>query len=132
MGKAIREFDTTIPNPRDTLAQKRTLLANQRTFSAWLRTGLSAEVAGIGIAKFLETPSYNIIATAIGLIFIMIGAGAYTIALWNYRKECKDLAQAGVHVTLPASVLTLLTALFFLSILLALSVLFIHGERLQG
>lgn len=128
MSEPTGERDTARPHLRDTLAQKRTLLANQRTFSAWLRTGLSAEVAGIGIAKLLETPRYNIIATAIGIVFICIGAGAYAIALWNYQRECKELAHEGVHVALPVLVLTLLTSMFFVSTLLALSVLFIQGR----
>lgn len=113
---------------RDSLAQKRTVLANQRTFSAWLRTGLSAEVAGIGIAKLLESPRFNVVATAIGLVFITIGAAAYAIALWNYRRECRSLAREGVCVGLPVWVLTLLVALFLLSVLLAISVLFMQGR----
>lgn len=113
---------------RDSLAQKRTVLANQRTFSAWLRTGLSAEVAGIGIAKLLESPRFNIVATAIGLVFIAIGAAAYAIALWNYRRECRSLAREGVCTGLPVWVLTLFVGLFLLSVLLAISVLFMEGR----
>jgi len=38
---------------RTDLARQRNLLANERTFSAWLRTGLAAVIAGLGIARLL-------------------------------------------------------------------------------
>ncbi len=42
-----------IPN-NNALALDRTVLANERTYQAWIRTGLSIFVTGLGVAKFLK------------------------------------------------------------------------------
>lgn len=51
---------------RTDLARQRNLLANERTFSAWLRTGLSAMVAGLGIARLLGSGGSLLIARSSG------------------------------------------------------------------
>lgn len=51
---------------RTDLARQRNLLANERTFSAWLRTGLSAMVAGLGIARLLRSGGSLLIARSSG------------------------------------------------------------------
>jgi putative membrane protein len=108
---------------RTDLAQQRNLLANERTFSAWLRTGLSAVVAGLGIARLLDYSGMLWIARAIGAILILTGGGIYAIALWRYCQDCRHPAREGVRTT-PIWLMTILVAALLLSALLAFVWLF--------
>ena len=53
-------MDDTSPNKRDAFSETRaesafhrTLLAEQRTYSAWVRTGLASCATGFGIARLM-------------------------------------------------------------------------------
>lgn len=55
---------------RDNLAVDRTVLANERTFLAFIRTSLTLFIAGISLLKFFDFPAFNIL----GWIFILLSA----------------------------------------------------------
>ena len=64
------------PEPdRNTLALDRTVLANERTYQAWLRTGLTALVSGLGVAKFLKDMMPLWMLVAVAMILILLGDG---------------------------------------------------------
>jgi putative membrane protein len=65
-----------------------TVLAIERTFSAWLRTGLAAELGGLAISRLL-IPGW--LPRIIGTIFILVGMAIYIIALLSYRKTLKEI-----------------------------------------
>jgi putative membrane protein len=53
------------------LAASRTHLANERTFAAWLRTGLSVAAAGIAVARIPgREPSWASLALGLTVIFL--------------------------------------------------------------
>jgi putative membrane protein len=106
-------------------ALERTLLANERTFSAWLRTGLAAVVAGLGIAHFLDLGTLQLMADAIGAILILTGGGIYFIAYWRYRGAHRKLEQEGMTV-IPIWLPSVLIAALLLSAGLAFSLLFLR------
>lgn len=66
-----------VPN-KDSAARDH--LANERTFLAWLRTGLSLAGAGFGVIKFLPGVSSNLI-----LGFFLIGVGICVLAFGALR-----------------------------------------------
>lgn len=69
----IEELDT-----KTILAIQRTVLANTRTFAAWVRTGLSSVLAGFGIVKFMgNNDKYQAFVSSIGILFVIIGIGIY-------------------------------------------------------
>jgi putative membrane protein len=70
-----------------------TILANERTFSAWLRTGLATELGGLAISRLLVLGivHYRWIARIIGVIFILVGMIIYIIALLSYRETLKGI-----------------------------------------
>ena len=105
---------TNLAQQRTDLAYQRTLLANERTFSAWVRTGLTAVAAGVGIGHLLNTPNLRLAARIIGGIFIIFGTGAFIIGLWRYFSQYRRLALHGVKLT-PIWILTIL----MLSLLMA-------------
>lgn len=69
---------------RNTLALDRTVLANERTYQAWLRTGLAAFAAGLGIAKFLKGTMPLWILLTITTILILFSVMAFINAAWRY------------------------------------------------
>jgi putative membrane protein len=77
-------------------ATRRTRLANERTYLAWWRTGLTAFAVSIGSGKLVpaiaggETWPY----TAIGIGFAAVGVFCSAYAFWRYR-EVEDAISRG-------------------------------------
>ncbi len=69
---------------RNALALDRTVLANERTYQAWLRTGMAAFGAGLGVAKFLKGSMPTLIIIIIASILILLSAAAFLQAAWRY------------------------------------------------
>lgn len=68
---------------RTQLAMIRTVLANERSFSAWIRTGISSELIGLAVAKLLfdfqpewipVTVGFFSYLLVLGLLFMVDGA----------------------------------------------------------
>ncbi|MFZ5980150.1 MAG: DUF202 domain-containing protein [Candidatus Zixiibacteriota bacterium] len=68
---------------RDFLAIDRTILANQNTFLAYLRTALTLFVAGITFIRFFDVMLIEII----GWIFIPIGLITFIVGFIRYNKK---------------------------------------------
>lgn len=80
-------------------AKERTLLAKERTFSAWARTGISAMIAGVGIAELLTDIDQPWIARLLGIILIVTGGSIYVIGFFSYRKALEKLADKNIRST---------------------------------
>ncbi len=74
---------------RDFLAINRTILANEITFMAYVRTSLTFLVVGISFIKFLQMKMVEIG----GWIFILLGAYMFIIGLRRYLRIKKQLDQ---------------------------------------
>jgi len=68
---------------REKLALQRTILANQATFLAFIRTSMYFLVAGISINN-LTTLEYRYL---VELVFIGISATLFIIGIVNYKKQ---------------------------------------------
>ena len=64
---------------RDFLAADRTVLANERTFMAYIRTALALAAGGGTLIHFFETPLIRIG----GILLIVLAAG---ILVWGIRR----------------------------------------------
>ena len=73
------------------LAVIRTHLANERTFAAWVRTGLSVDAAGIAVAKAQRASSTHWLALA----FIVLGSCMVVFGGLRFGKVSNDLVTAG-------------------------------------
>ena len=64
----------------DELASKRTVLAAERTFSAWIRTGLAGVGGGLAVARLLifEKSEHQFMAKLIGALLIRWGASLFS------------------------------------------------------
>lgn len=65
------------------LAQERTILANERNTLAYIRTGFSAFLLGIGLIRLFENERIFVLigwgAIVLGLIFVILGLVYYPI-----------------------------------------------------
>jgi putative membrane protein len=77
------------------LAVHRTLLASERTFAAWIRTGLASTVAGIAVAQFLSNQGASWAGMAVAVMLIVSGGGLCLVAIWRYRRDRKRFRSDG-------------------------------------
>jgi len=68
----------------NSMALDRTVLANERTFQAWIRTGLAALVSGLGVAKFLQGTMPLPVLLIVVSILILFSTLAFLLAAWRY------------------------------------------------
>lgn len=73
------------------LARKQVVMANERTYNSWMRTGLTAVVGGLFIARFLGEGQKSFLITAIGLVFILSSMGFYTLGYWRFKKDVERI-----------------------------------------
>ena len=78
-------------------ATRRTRLANERTYLAWWRTGLTAFAASIGAGKLVPALATGATwpYTVIGIGFAIVGAFCSGYAFWRYREVEVAVSRAG-------------------------------------
>jgi len=74
-------------SPNDALALGRTVLANERTLLAFLRTGVGLSVGGIGVVKFVGHP----VIVALGWSAIVLSAPVIIWGVWRFLSIRKFL-----------------------------------------
>ena len=72
---------------RDHLAIDRTVLANENTLLAYIRTSLAVLIAGLTLLKFFNTIFFNIIAWVLIIGGILIAI----IGFYRFNRLSKDL-----------------------------------------
>ncbi|RUM35666.1 MAG: hypothetical protein DSY57_06725 [Desulfobulbus sp.] len=84
MTKEISTAQAKQPN-NTTLALDRTILANERTYAAWIRTGFAALATGLGVERFMLNTiplwSIHLIAT----LLLLFSAASFLLAGWRYH-----------------------------------------------
>jgi putative membrane protein len=113
--------DKTEPtDERTVLARERNALANERTFSAWVRTGLTAVAAGVGIAELIPPVHVEWLTVVIGAMFVGGGILIFALAVWQYHFTARQLH---LRETPSFWMLGLLIILFFGASILSLVLL---------
>lgn len=124
------EHRITKPNPDQQTtgyALDRTILANERTYAAWLRTGIAALAAGVAIEKFMVQvmPEWGI--RSIAIILIAFSGLAFGLAGWRYTHLGVKLDTLDVKMV-PSIVTTLLSIFLVLCSITALVSLWFLGS----
>ena len=103
----------------------RILQANERTYLAWLRTGIALMAFGFVIAKFYlflefaigprergKLPPLTGMSTYLGGALSLVGVAIQILALWRYRRIHARLlrGEQGVGSTIPSYVGAVLIA----------------------
>jgi putative membrane protein len=74
----------------------RFLLANERTFLAYVRTALSLQVAGLAVLQFL-TNGHDGLRLALGVVLVAVGSYVGLIGWLRYRANDRAI-RAGVDM----------------------------------
>lgn len=82
----------------DADSRARTHLANERTFLAWLRTGLSLVALGIAVASFLEPGRDDGLGMPFVLGVVLAASGTTLVAAGGRRFiRARDQIEAGTY-----------------------------------
>lgn len=103
----------------------RSKLANERTFAAWVRTGISVILVGLVLVRFLSEGLGNRAAfLVLGSGYVFLGIALFLFAVHHYRTTAKEIEVA--HYTAPrrgfmviATLIALLTLIMLVLVLLA-------------
>lgn len=79
---------------REKLALERTVLANQSTFLAFLRTSMYFLVAGVSINNLTNVKS----GKTIELVFILISVLLLVFGIVNFFRQRKKIIQSEKHI----------------------------------
>ncbi len=101
------------------LALDRTILANERTYAAWIRTGIAALLAGLVVEKILieAIPIWGV--HMISVAFIAFSGVAFFLASWRYRHFLIRLEDTDVKMV-PLPVVRGISLVLIVSVLIAL------------
>jgi len=106
-------------------ADDRTLMAEERTFSAWVRTGLTSIATGLGIAKLLPTAEPQWLIRSLGMILVVVGGLAFAFAFWGYKRGSKHWGGA-LPRAVPLWMIGGFTMLLVVGTLLAIALIVVH------
>jgi putative membrane protein len=115
------------------LALQRSFLATERTLMAWIRTAISMIGFGFTLAELFRSlarsnviirgPAGNVwTAEGVGMILISLGTLSLMVAVFDHRREIKQLREAGLprrfSLTMTvASVLSILGVMALVAVL---------------
>jgi len=102
------------------MAQERTLLASERTFSAWIRTALAAMAGGLAILRLVifKTDLHRIIGHIIGETLIVWGCLLILLASLDYKKMRDSLMISNHYKSSQIGLIIISVPLVIISILL--------------
>lgn len=102
-------------------SERTSVLANERTYAAWLRTGLTALAAGLGVEKFLGDGSVipDELTRTISVTLIGTSAFCFYLAAWRYQHV--GVRMVSSHVSgAPISLMVILSIIMVIASVLAL------------
>ncbi len=102
-----------LADTRTAWAEDRTMLANERTFAGWMRTGMACIALALGLKAVFNDTDYPIVAKGVAEVFIVVAVLIFWAAVTKCREAQKRMtdhdveAQSHKRMTTLASILTL-------------------------
>lgn len=112
--------DQREPAGRPRQVDYRFLLANERTFLAYVRTALSLQVAGLGVLQFL-TQGHAGVPETLGVVLVLLGSFAGLAGYLRFRQNDRTI-RAGGDMTTSHSPVVVAVAVSFLPLVAAVLV----------
>ena len=107
------------PDSRTNWAHERTRLAKERTFSSWVRSGLSAIGVGLGLVKLLPDVEPHWMMQLIGILFIGAGTIVFVVGYVTYHNVMRKLENEGFR-GIPTLFMGVLTSMMLLGAILGI------------
>jgi len=86
-------------SPHDAMTRlmwRRTLMANERTYSAWVCTVLSLMAVALALPKLVNVGPQGWIVKVIGVIFLLVAGALFIFASLTYSETDKRLREEGL------------------------------------
>lgn len=103
----------------------RFVLANERTFLAWMRTALGLVAGGVALDQFVALDDRSWVVGAIAVATVLLGAAVAVIGILRWHN-----ADAAMHegVSIPRSSVLLITGIGFtlLAVIIAFALIFLR------
>lgn len=103
----------------------RFILANERTFLAWMRTALGLVAGGVALDQFVAIDDRSWAVGAIAVATVLLGAAVAVIGLYRWHN-----ADVAMHegVSIPRSNVLLITGVGFtiLAVIIAFALIFLR------
>jgi putative membrane protein len=79
---------TKLPDNPDSndLAETRTVLANERTFAGWMRTGMASIALALGLKAVFKDTDHLMLAKGVAEIFIVVAV----LIFWASAQKCRQ------------------------------------------
>jgi putative membrane protein len=76
------------------LARNRTVLANERTFLAYIRTSIMFAISGVTLIKFFSTEFYIVL---LGYLLLPVALINYIVGNIRYHKMIKRISETEIQ-----------------------------------
>lgn len=98
MSASDRDLDKedNLEVPRTEWAEDRTVLANERTFAAWMRTGMACIGVALGLRAVFSETNHPLIAKGVAELFVLTAILIFVSAL---RRSRATHARINTHDT---------------------------------
>ena len=106
-------------------AYERTLLANERTFIAWLRTGLAITAGAAIVARLLANANPGWLVDLLAIVLVLAGTAIIVLSTWGYRKIIMSMSNIAPGI-IPLWLVWILVAILQISAIM-IFVLFLLG-----
>lgn len=80
-----------LADTRTAWAEDRTVLANERTFAGWMRTGMACVGLALGLKAVFKDTAYPLIAKGVAEVFILAAILIFWAAVVKSRKTQKRM-----------------------------------------
>jgi len=109
-GETQQELDSA--DRRTAPAVDRTVLAAERTYAAWVRTGLAALASAVGTRALLGTTVPGWLITPTGCVLALFSGFCFVVAVW--RELMPEVAPKPQTQRLPAAMLIVVNGFLLL------------------
>jgi putative membrane protein len=100
----------------------RFLLANERTFLAWIRTGLALIAGGVALDQFVQVAGARDLVAFLGIFAIMLGAIVAVLGIVQWRRADHAMRNGQrMDSSITVMIIGVLLAVFALAIALLLA-----------
>lgn len=96
---------------------QRTLWSAERTLNSWIRTAMTAVVAGLAIVHFIQPTTDRWAVSLVAAVFAISGLTMYAYGLARYRRELAKLQREGVDATPPVAMIAIVGPLLLAAVI---------------
>ena len=115
--------DTTQQRSQSDSRRSRDHLANERTFLAWVRTGVSVMALGMALAKFGPVVDPGGLSIPAGLVLVIGGAILLGYGLTRYRRVNTEISNDRYSTGKEGSEITTVAGVLIASVVVAMILL---------